>query len=299
MYALSALTAQNVGGLALDTLLDSLKVLAFAFVIYLLLSFFEGKIAKALEKSKRWGPFFGSLVGSVPQCGMSVVASDLYLKRHITVGTLLAIFIATSDEALPILFGDFEGGWYMAFAVIGIKIAAGTVFGLLADLLLHKSDGEVAEHLSACEGEKGHHAGCCGHEIEGEGPFHEHFLHPLLHSLKIFAYAYVVSFLFGLLILGVGENSIASFLSANRYLTPLASLLIGLIPNCASSVLLSELYVAGALPFGALLTGLTVNAGLGPLYLFKDKSRWKGNLAIMGATALIALGLGYAFIWVY
>lgn len=291
---------ENVGALALDSLYDSLKILGLALVIYILLSFFEGKIAKLLEKGKRYGPFFGSLVGAIPQCGMSVIGSDLYLKRHLTLGTLIAIFLSTSDEAFPVLLGDFSGKWYMAFAILGIKIVAGTLFGFLIDIFAKKNDEQVEKHLESCEGEKESHKGCCGHEIEEEheGKWHEHLLHPLVHSLKIFAYSYVISFLFGLLILGVGETNIQNFLTTNYYLSPLAALLIGMIPNCASSVLLSNLYIGNALPFGALLTGLAMNAGLGPLYLFKSKKNLKEAFMIMGLLMLLALLLGYSFIWV-
>ena len=294
------MNAENVLELALDSLYDSLKILALALVIYVLLSFFEGKIAKLLEKGKHYGPFFGSLVGAIPQCGMSVIGSDLYLKRHLTLGTLIAIFLSTSDEAFPVLLGDFSGKWYMAFAVLGIKIVAGTFFGFLVDLLAKRNDQEVEEHLEGCEGEKACHKGCCGHEIEEEheGKWHEHLFHPLVHSLKIFLYSYLVSFLFGLLILGVGEDNIQSFLTANYYLSPLAALVIGMIPNCASSVLLSDLYIGSALPFGALLTGLAMNAGLGPLYLFRSKKNLKEAFMIMGILIFFSLVLGYSFIWV-
>ena len=294
------MNAENVGALALDSLFDSLKILILALAIYILLSFFEGKIAKLLEKGKRYGPFFGSLVGAIPQCGMSVIGSDLYLKRHLTLGTLIAIFLSTSDEAFPVLLGDFNGKWYMAFAILGIKIVAGTLFGFLIDLFAKRNDEEVEKNLESCEGEKESHKGCCGHEIEEEheGKWHEHLLHPLVHSLKIFVYSYIVSFLFGLLILGVGEANIQSFLTANYYLSPLAALLIGMIPNCASSVLLSNLYIGNVLPFGALLTGLAMNAGLGPLYLFKSKKNLKEAFLIMGLLMFFALVLGYFFIWV-
>ena len=153
-------------------------------------------------------------------------------------------------------------------------------------------------HLRSCEGEPSSHIGCCGHEIEGEGPFlKEHLLHPFLHSLKIFLYSFLVSFLFGILVFYVGEESILSFLEGQRAITPLLALVVGLIPNCASSVLLSTLYVGGGLPFGALLAGLAMNAGLGPLYLLKDRTRWKEKGLVFIFQALGALALGYSFLW--
>ena len=291
---------QSVGQLSLDTLLDSLKVLAFAFAIYLLLSFFEEKIAKLLEKNKKWGPAFGSLFGAIPQCGISVVGADLYLHKHITMGTIIAIFIACSDEALPIFFSAWDSKWWAIFPVLGIKMALALLVGLGVDLLISKAHKkEVDEHLESCHGNPGHHVGCCGHEIEGEeeNPWKEHLLHPLLHSLKIFLYAYVISFLFGLLILGIGEEKVFAFLGSNRYLSPLFAVIVGAIPNCASSVILSEIYLSGGLPFGALLAGLSFNAGLGPLYLFKNKTEWKKSLLVMGICLLASLAIGYGLIW--
>lgn len=293
---------EKFGEIALDSLLDSLKVLAFAFAIYFILSFFEGKIASLLERKKKQAPLFGSLVGVVPQCGISVVAGDLYTKDHITLGTLVAIFIACSDEALPVMFGNFEGKWPMAFALIGLKIVFGAFFGYMVDFIWRKKEHVVDEHLEHCEGNHDIHHGCCGHEVEDggkESPLHEHLVHPLLHSLKIFAYAFVISLLFGTFFEWLGSViDLEAFLSSSYWFSPLFAILIGLIPNCASSVLLAELYVSGTLPFGALLAGLAVNAGLGPLYLFKQKKTLKSAFVIEGLLIAFGLIMGYAFMWV-
>ncbi len=294
------MSPEAVGELALDTLLDSLKVFAVAIVLYVVLSFCENKIAHLLERKKRLAPVFGSLAGAIPQCGISVVGADLYTKGHLTIGTLLAIFIACSDEALPILFGNWNSKWYIGFAVVGIKIAFAIIVGILLDLVFLKKNKEVDEHMEHCEGEEEIHVGCCHHNIEegkNENPYHEHLLHPLVHSLKIFIYSYVIAFLFGLLILGVGEDNISTFLSNNYYLSPLFSTIVGLIPNCAASVLISNLYINGLIPFGALLSGLSASAGLGLLYLLKDKEHLKRSFAIIGMQFFFSLVLGYSLIW--
>jgi len=284
----------------IDSLLDSLKVLAFVFVIHVLLSFFEGKIAHLLEKKNRFAPLLGSFFGVVPECGVSVVAADLYTKRHITMGTVVAVFIACSDEALPLLFADVNGKWYMAFALLGVKIVAGFLVGFLVDLIYVKGRQEVAGHLNHCEGETAIHHGCCGHEIddEKENPWHEHLLHPLVHSAKIFVYVLVINILFGTLIFYVGEANIDAFLSANTYLSPLLSVLVGMIPNCASSVLITQSYVLGKIPFGALVAGLSVNAGLGMVVLYKDKKNLKDAFIILGILIAASLALGYGLIWI-
>lgn len=298
------MTIELIGEIALDSLFDSLKVLGLAFVIYFTLSFFEGKIASLLERKKKAAPILGAAAGVIPQCGISVVASDLFSSDHITIGTVVAIFIACSDEALPIIFGDFEGRWYMAFALMGVKIVGGALIGVLIDLLFRKKNKAVEHHLEECHEEHEIHKGCCGHEIheheeEKESFAHEHLIHPLIHSLKIFGYALVVSFLFGLFFEWLGTvTDLEEVLSSSYWFSPLIAILIGLIPNCASSVLISELYISGAVPFGALIAGLAVNAGLGPLYLLKDKKTFKKALVIEGLLIASAVALGYAFMWV-
>lgn len=281
----------------LDALLDSLKILGLVFAFEILLSFFEGKIARALEKSRRFAPVLGSLFGVIPQCGISIVAADLFSKRELTLGTLVAVFLACSDEALPILFGNFTSTWWLTFALIGLKIAIGAIVGLLVDLAFAKYR---FEHAETEQGEKSEsHYGCCGHEIEGEKEpaWKEHILHPIVHSLKIFAYCFAVAFAFGSLVYLVGEDNIASFLSSNRALSPLAAVLVGLIPNCVSSVLLSELFLKGVLPFGALLAGLLMNAGIGMFVLFKKKENLKPALLTFGICLAAALGFGYIFLF--
>ncbi len=247
-----------------------------------------------LEKNTKWAPFFGSIFGIIPECGVSVVAADLFNKHHLTVGTIIAIFLSCSDEALPILFANWSSNWYLTFILIGLKIAIGVLVGMLVDLLLFKRQKKVEEHLEHCEGTPSIHTGCCGHEIEGEkaSPWKEHLLHPIIHSLKIWAYCFIVAFAFGTLVYFVGEENIASWLTSQHYLTPLYASIIGLIPNCVSSVLLSDLFLQGALPFGALLSGLLVNAGLGMLMIFKNKN-WKNGLLVLSTCLAVSLASGY------
>lgn len=284
-------------GVVLDAFLDSLKILAMVFAFEVVLSFFEGKIAHILKKSRRFAPIIGALFGIIPQCGISVVAADLYCRKHLTIGTVVAVFLACSDEALPILFGNWNGRWWIGFVVLGFKILIGALVGILADAIFREKKETVDEHLEHCEGEEEAHFGCCGHEIEGEkeSPWHDHLLHPVIHSLKIWVYAFIIILGFGFLMYeGFGiADAVTSFLSGSYYFSPLASLLIGLIPNCVSSVLISELYIQGALPFGALLGGLLVNAGLGMVMLFRHKENLKGSFLILGICAAAALVFGY------
>ncbi|MCF0113597.1 MAG: arsenic efflux protein [Bacilli bacterium] len=284
----------------LEALLDSLKILGVVFLVHVLLSFFEGKLAKVIEKNHRYAPAFGALFGVVPECGTSVVGADLYQRGHLTMGTLVAIFLACSDEALPILFGNFTGTWYMAFVLIGLKIAIAVLVGFTVDLIHSKGASNVDEHLEHCEGEEHAHQGCCGHAIEGhENPWVAHLLHPILHSLKIFAYVLALNLAFGFLFYFVGEEPMMDWLSQSKPLTPLFAILVGLIPNCASSVLLANCYLQGVLPFASLLAGLLVNAGLGMLVLFRDKKHWKDALIILSICLGTALAFGYALLYVF
>lgn len=274
----------------LDAFLDSLKVLGVAFILYVILSFFESKLSRAIEKSKKMSPLFGSLVGMIPQCGFSVVASDLYIKRRITLGTLFAIFIACSDEAIPILASDIKSAKYI-IPLILIKFVAGFILGVIVDLIIRKREEKL-------ELEGKIHIGCCHHEIdnEDEEPLHQHLIHPLTHSLKIFAYVFIINIIFGTIIYFIGEDNIISFLQSNKYLSPVLASIIGLIPNCASSVLVTELYLLGGIPFGACVAGLSVNAGLGLVVLFKNKSHIKKALLIMATMFIYSILIGYLII---
>ena len=278
--------------LLLDAVLDSLKVLGFSFLIYFILSFFEDKISHMLEHHKKTSPIIGACAGLIPQCGISVVASDLYIKQHITIGTLFAVFFACSDEALPILISDFSKALYV-IPLLLLKVVFGFSFGYLLDLVIKsKNDNNDIDDDSI-------HIGCCHHEIDHESSkIKVHLVHPLLHSLKIFAYVFIVNVVFSLIIYFIGENNIINFLSANKYLTPILSAIIGIIPNCASSVLLCEVFIAGGIPFGGLFTGLCMNAGLGLVYLLKNKKSWKSVLILEGYLLLTSISLGYIIILV-
>ncbi len=262
------------------SLLDSLKVMAIAFLIYFVLAFFSEKWMKILHKNSKAAPFFGSLIGLIPQCGVPVVGADLYLKRRITTGTIIAIFLACSDEALPVLIGSEK--WYMIFPLLGIKIVLGFLVGTIVDLFIHD---ELDDSVIISEADE-------------HSKLHRYLIHPLLDSIKVFIYVFVINFLFGTMIHYIGEESILNFLKSNMMLSPIFTILLGLIPNCAPSLLMSELYIMGGIPFSALLAGLSVNAGLGFVFLLKNSKMWKRNLLILGVLVLTSIIAGYGFIWI-
>jgi hypothetical protein len=264
------------------------------FVVYILIELVENKISNKLQKTKKFSPIFGALFGLIPQCGFSVVATDLYVKRHITVGTLLAMYIATSDEALPLLISNPDK-ILVTLPLIALKFVLAFAIGYLVDVIYIKSKKQVHSHEHECEHEEEVHSGCCHHHIEGEKKTaKEIILHPLLHSLKIFAYILVINLVFSITMHFVGEDVISKALQSAKYFSPLIATFVGLIPNCAASMIVAELFIKGSIGFGACFAGLICNAGLGLMFLFKDNKNKKENFSILAILIGVALIFGYA-----
>lgn len=271
----------------LDALKDSALVLAFVFAFHLLLSFIEDKLSRFLTKNQKLSPLLGSLFGIIPQCGTSVLAGDLYIKRYITFGALVAVFLSCSDEAILVLLTKPSAQTIWVLPLIGSKFVIGFAVGYLIDLLYRKQEiSKPEQELTDVICHEHHHE---------HTKIHKHLIHPLVHSLEIFAYVLVINIALGLIIASVGEDNFKNFLVSNRYLAPLYASLIGLIPNCASSVLLSELYLSGGLSFGALLAGLLVNSGLGMTVLLKSKSTLKKAGLVVAICLVTAIAFGYIF----
>lgn len=310
-----------IGDVFLDAFIDSLKVLAVLVPITFLIALLEPKLTGKI-KLKGWAaPLVGVTVGLFPQCGFSVVATDLYQKRHITIGTLLGVYLATSDEALPIFLAAGSQALDV-LPLLACKFAIGLIVGYTADLIYTKSRRQVAAHNDECGHEPEVHLGCCGHSIEEheehDGHNHEqcgepcgdeietkdknrkaklkqYLLHPLEHSFKIFLYVFAINIIFGLIIYYVGEEKLMAFLSTNKYVAPLLAVIVGAIPNCASSVVISNLYLLGGLGFGATLGGLLMNAGMGFAVLFRNRKAWKENLTIFAIMFAVSVAFAYIF----
>ena len=279
------MTWQVFGEILLDSLKDSILVFAFVFLFHVILSFVETPVSNFLIKRKRIAPIFGSLFGLIPQCGTSVVAAELYVKRYITLGTIIAVFLSCSDEALLVLITSWNEKSLAIFPLIGLKLATGIVIGILVDLVMRKQKVEDVDHVE----EK---TECHTHHHENT-PAHAHLIHPLIHAIKVFIYIFIINLTLGIIIALVGKDNFADFMTYNRYLTPLYCSIIGLIPNCSSSLLITELYVSGSLSFGALFAGLLVNSGLGVMVLLKDKKNIKNGLLIVLFCFAVAIVFGY------
>ena len=259
-------------------LLDTLRMLPFLFAAFLLLEvlehFSEKHRDRVMGKIGGAGPLVGALFGCVPQCGFSVAAANLYSGGVITLGTMLAVFLATSDEAVLLLLGNpGQGGTVLK--LLAAKLVLGAALGYLTDLLLRKSPLKKKELGNICE-----HCGCG----EEEGILKA----ALIHTVRIFLYLLIFTCVLNVVLELVGIEKLSALLLKNSFLQPLLAALIGLIPNCAASVALTELYMSGVLSFGAVIAGLLSGAGVGLAVLFKVNKGLKDNLKILGILYLCA-----------
>lgn len=273
---------------ALDALIDSVKLLPFLFVTYLAMEYLEHKTSdksnQLVERSGKIGPLYGSLLGIVPQCGFSAAATNLYAGRVITLGTLIAIYLSTSDEMLPILISE-KVSILLILKILFVKVVIGMLAGFAIDFIHQK-------FLRFTHMKDPHHLPDIHHMCE-----HEHchcdekgiFPSALKHTVEIFVYILVISFLLNLVIAYIGEDTLSSFILNRPVIGELAAGLIGLIPNCAASVVITQLYLEGLLSAGPMMAGLLVSAGVGLLVLFKVNDHPRENLKILGL--LYAIGV--------
>lgn len=251
---------------------DMLPMLPFLFLTYLLMEFLEHQsndhFKKFLTNAKQLGPLIGSCLGIIPQCGFSVIASGLYLNQSITLGTLLAVFISTSDEAIPILISQPQQ-FSTLISIIIVKIVVGITVGYTVDFLIkqHKIQNNHSYHDIHEE---------CDEEKHGHGIVYLAFI----HTMKIFIFIFIVNLLLTIFIEYIGEDTLSYILANGSFFQPILAAITGFIPNCAASVILSQLYLDHALSFGALTSGLITSAGLGLLVLLKMYDNKKDILRI-------------------
>lgn len=278
----------------LDALLDSIKILPFLYVVYLVIGYFEtntdNKLYKELMNAKWSGPIMGALIGCVPQCGFSVVGANLYSKKMIGIGTLLAIFISTSDEAVPILIAH-PNMLGMVAVVLILKVVFAIAIGLGIESISYLIAGKKAKKVVNMPGgititeEELMGEGCncgCSHHVEGESKKVNIWKEALGHTIKIFVFIFIVNLVLNAIIEGAGEEVLESVLLTNSIFQPALAALIGLIPNCAASIILTEMFVAGAIGLGSLIAGLCTGAGIGIVMLFKANKNTIDNLKILG-----------------
>lgn len=278
-----------------DAIVDTLQVIPFLFLTYLLLEFMEHKMsAKALEKFEKagaLGPIAGSLLGAFPQCGFSSAASTLYAGRVITIGTLFAVYLSTSDEMIPI----FLAGGIPIQEMLGLilaKILIGLIMGFAIDGFMNivqrdkKKGKKNYEIHDLCERD---HCSCDNHEKSNSK-----ILRPaIFHTLQVTLFVFFILIVLNVIILVCGGfDTMANFVSTNKYLSVLATSIIGLIPNCAASVAISQLFVEGIIGPGAVLAGLLSASGVGLVVLFRNNRPMKQNVYIVIALFAISIVIG-------
>lgn len=268
----------------LDTLLDALKILPFLFITYLIMEYIEHKMSnktkRIVEKSGNYGPLMGGVLGAFPQCGFSVSATNLYAAKIITLGTLIAIYLSTSDEMIPVLISS-RVNVGLIIKIVCIKALIGIIAGFAIDFiarLLKKDKNE--EHIhDICEHEDCH----CENGILKSS---------IKHTLSVILYIIIFSLILNIIIMLIGEDKIASLVLDKPIIGPILVGLIGLIPNCASSVIITELYVSSVISLATMICGLLVNAGVGLIVLFKVNKNVKENIKIIGLLYIIGVIAG-------
>lgn len=261
----------------LDAFIDTVKLIPFLFVTYLLMEYLEHKTKEKskqmIKKAGKFGPLIGGIAGAFPQCGFSAAASGLYAGGVISVGTLLAIFLSTSDEMLPIFLSESVAA-PVILKVLGLKIVLGTVSGFLIDFLWKKGDGKRKK------AEKDIHDLCekqhCHCE---EGSI---LKSAFLHTVQIVVFIFLISFAIGLLVETVGHDNLGALIGRKPIVGVFLAALIGMIPNCAASVIITQLYLGGILGAGQMMAGLLAGAGVGILVLCRTNRGAKENLGIIG-----------------
>ena len=279
-----------------ETLIDAIKLLPFLFITYLIMEYIEHKMGhktkKAIKKSGKWGPIIGSVLGVFPQCGFSVSATNLYAGRVITLGTLIAVYLSTSDEMLPIFISEAVSP-IIILKILGIKLIIGMIAGTIIDLLTHiiyknkntikKDNKNIIEESE--ENEIGHiceedHCHC------NESGILKSAVH---HTLSILLFIIIITFIINIAVHFVGEETIASWILNKPVIGPVIASLIGLIPNCAASVIITNMYLENVISLGSMISGLLTGAGVGLAVLFKTNNKIKENIGIV--VLLYAIGV--------
>lgn len=274
-----------------DAMIDSISLIPFLFIIFVLIEIIERYYTKKRHLFVFWikkvGPLFGSLLASLPQCGFSVIASTVYTRRLLTRGTLVAVYLATSDEAIPVLIANPQKA-YIILPIILIKIIIAIIVGYIVDwVITYNAKEPVIEHKHE------EIEGCCHHHIVKDARKRDFWLHPLKHTLNIFLFIFIISVALAFLLSRSGsEEAFAKYCLMNSPLQPLMASLVGLIPNCAISVMLSILFIKNTISFGSLVAGLCTSGGLGILVLLRRNGDKKDTFIILSTLVIIGTIVG-------
>ena len=274
----------------LDAILDSVHTLPLLFIVFLIIEaieyFYADKINHLIKHVEKAATAAGAALAIIPQCGFSIIATSLYLRRYLTKGTLIAIYLATSDEAIPILLTRPDKIHYI-IPIISLKLVVAILAGYLVDFIFKDSKYVPIEE------DVEEHSGCCHHSIDERHP-KELIIHPIKHTLNIFGFILVITILLNFFInVCLKYPFIHSFFHSIKFMEPVITAILGLIPNCAISVGLTMMLINGTLKFSAVMAGLLSNAGLGLLVLLKQHDNYKDTLKIITILTIISIFTGY------
>ena len=261
----------------IDTLIDTLKLVPFLFIAFLLIELFEHKFSKksikVVESSGKYGPILGSILGIIPQCGFSVMATNLYVTRLITLGTLISIYLSTSDEMLPILISE-KAEFSLIIKILLIKLFIGMLAGFIIDKIFKVK--KEKKNYDICEEEHCH----CKESI---------IISSLKHTLNIVIFILLINFILNICFNYLGQDYLSKILLKDSFFGPFISSLIGLIPNCGASVMLTKLYINNAINFGSLISGLLTGSGIAIMILFKTNKHFLENLKVVGILYIVGV----------
>lgn len=268
--------------IVLDTLIDGVKLIPFLFIAFLIIELIEHKFNRktknVIKKSGKYGPVVGSLFGLIPQCGFSVVATNFYITRVISIGTLFSIYLSTSDEMLPIMLGEGVP-FRIIFGILLIKFSCGCLFGLLIDRFIRKKEFELKYDYSLCDEEH-----CdCSHGIVKSS---------MKHTFNTLLFVVLISFVVNILFEYLGVDLISKIFMKDNLFGPFVGALIGLIPSCGASIALTELFLKGAINLGTCIAGLLTGSGVAIIVLVKSNKNIKENLFIVSMLYLIGVLVG-------
>ncbi len=292
----------------LDALIDTIKMIPFLLFVYIIIEIIEYKfgnlIKEKIQKAGYAGPALGALVGSFPQCGFSVVTAALYTQKLVTIGTFLAVLLSTSDEAIPVIL-SYPDKTSLILPIILTKIFIALVAGYAVDLIFKKSNKKILAHIDIYNkgnDDSSHHhesivekIACCGHCINASAKkfsYKEIFFHPLIHTFKIFIFILIATLFINFSIFYIGEENFANLFLVNSFWQPFIAALIGLIPNCAASVVITQLYINGVISYGSIISGLCASGGLGILVLFREDKNKKDIFKVIGLLFVVSVVTG-------
>ncbi len=274
-----------------ETLIDTIKLVPFLFITYLIMEYIEHKMSEkskqTIKKSGKWGPIIGSVVGAIPQCGFSVSATNLYAARVISLGTLISVYLSTSDEMIPIFISEAVPS-IIIVKIIAIKVLIGMICGFIIDLCLRMKDNveNSNENIgNLCENE---HCHCDEKGILKSS---------IKHTVNILIYIFIITLIINIMVDFIGEDNLASIFEKNTIFGPIFASLIGLIPNCAASVIITNLFIQNIITAASLIAGLLTGAGVGLIVLFRINHNLKENIKIIlllyGIGAIVGIILQY------